>query len=46
MIEQLGLRPEDVKDKEGGTGRRSSGSRMESGSRGSSGSRTQSGSRE
>jgi len=43
MVEQLGLRPEDVKDTSGG--RQSSGSRSESGSRGSSGTRTQSGSR-
>lgn len=42
MVEQLGLRPEDVKDE---SGRRSSGNRSESGSRESSGSRTQSGSR-
>lgn len=44
MIEQLGLRPEDVKDET--SGRQSSGSRSDSGSRGSSGSRSQSGSRE
>ena len=43
MVEQLGLRPEDVKDTS--VGRSSSGSRSESGSRESSGSRTQSGSR-
>jgi len=43
MVEQLGLRPEDVKDTSGG--RQSSGSRSESGSRESSGARTQSGSR-
>jgi len=43
MIEQIGLRPEDVKDTSGG--RQSSGSRSESGSRESSGNRTQSGSR-
>jgi hypothetical protein len=43
MIEQLGLRPENVKDTEGNRG--SSGSRESSGSRGSSGSRSQSGSR-
>jgi len=43
MVEQLGLRPEDVKDTSGG--RQSSGSRSESGSRESSGTRTQSGSR-
>jgi hypothetical protein len=44
MIEQLGLRPEDVKDVSGG--RESSGSRSASGSRQSSGTRTQSGNRE
>jgi len=44
MLEQLGLRPEDVKDET--SGRQSSGSRSESGSRESSGNRTQSGSRE
>ena len=43
MVEQLGLRPEDVKDVSGG--RESSGSRSESGSRQSSGTRTQSGNR-
>jgi hypothetical protein len=43
MVEQLGLRPEDVKDTSGG--RSSSGSRSESRSRESSGTRTQSGSR-
>jgi hypothetical protein len=44
MVEQIGLRPEDVKDVSGG--RESSGSRSESGSRESSGTRTQSGNRE
>lgn len=43
MVEQLGLRPEDVKDVSGG--RQSSGSRSASGNRESSGTRTQSGSR-
>lgn len=43
MVEQIGLRPEDVKDVSGG--RESSGSRSESGSRQSSGTRTQSGNR-
>ena len=43
MVEQLGLRPEDVKDTSGR--RQSSGSRSESGSRESSGTRTQIGSR-
>ena len=44
MVEQLGLRPEDVKDVSGG--RQSSGSRSASGNRESSGTRTQSGNRE
>ena len=44
MIEQLGLRPENVKDTEGNRG--SSGNRESSGNRAASGSRSQSGSRD
>jgi len=44
MVEQLGLRPENVNDTEGNRG--SSGNRMSSGNREASGSRSQSGSRD